>query len=232
MIKSVNTEREFVESRAERKHPSCCLITSELSQQSLVLQCNSYNQTFSSFTVDCGTGTTSLQPGLQFVFEIENSQLMSVIRNISTSTPRLTLRHLPASTDFLVKVYSVQAGVRSQPVIFHTFTTREGEKPLATMPEQAGAKSPAVGLLPVLATFLLISLVLVIIIIAVVATVRNRVLQARNSPSSQPELLSEKRGADPDFSPDIIPKESGERIEVVEVVEVVEVLMILSFISV
>ena len=86
------------------------------------------------------------------------------------------------------------------------------------MPEQAGAKSPAVGLLPVLATFLLISLVLVIIIIAVVATVRNRVLQARNSPSSQPELLSEKRDADPDLSPDLIPKESGESMEVVEVV--------------
>ena len=150
---------------------------------------------------------------------------MSVIRNISTSSPRLTLSDLPASTDFLVKVSSSQAGVRSQPVIFHTFTTREGEKPLATMPEQTGGKSP-VGLLSLLATFLLISLVLVLIIIAVVATVRNRLLQQRNSPSSQPELLSEKRDTDPDLSPDIIPKESGER------VEVVEVLMILSFISV
>ena len=214
--------------RAERKHPSCCLITSDLSQQSLVLQCNSYNQTFSSFTVDCTTTTTSLQAGVQFQFVIENSQLMSVIRNISTSSPRLTLSDLPASTDFLVKVSSSQAGVRSQPVIFHTFTTREGEKPLATMPEQTGGNSPA-GLLSLLATFLLISLVLVLIIIAVVATVRNRLRQPRNSPSSQPEHLIEKRSTDPDFSPDIIPKESGERMEVVEVVEV---LMIMSFISV
>ena len=81
-------------------------------------------------------------------------------------------------------------------------------------------------MLPLMATFLLISLVLVIIIIAVVATVRNRVLQARNSPSSQLELLSQKRDTDPDLSPDTIPKEPGES------VELVEVLMILSFISV
>ena len=203
--------------------PSCCLITSDLSQQSLVLQCNSYNQTFSSFTVDCGS--SSLQSGAQYLFEIRNSQLMSVMRNISSPRPRLTLTDLPASTDFLVKVFSSKAGVRSQPAVFQTFTTREGEKPLATMPEQTGGKSP-VGLLPLLATFLLISLVLVIIIIAVVATVRSRVIQARNSPSSQLELLSQKRDTDQDLSPDIIPKEPGKR------GEVVEVLMILSFISV
>ena len=191
-----------------------------------VLQCNSHNQTFSSFTVECSS--SSLQSGLQYLFEIRKAQVMTVIRNISTSSPRLTLRDLPASTDFLVKVYSSKAGVRSQPAVFHTFTTREGEKPLATMPEQTGGKSP-VGLLPLLATFLLISLVLVIIIIAVVATVRNRVIQARNSPSSQLELLSQKRDTDQDLSPDLIPKEPGKR---GEVVEVAEVLMIVSFISV
>ena len=173
--------------------------------------------------MDCSS--RSVQSELQYLFEIRNSQLMTVVKNISSSSPRLTLRDLPASTDFLVKVSSSRAGVRSQPIIFHTFTTREGEKPLATMPEQTGGKTP-VGLLPLLAIFLLISLVLVIIIIAVVATVRNRVLQARNSPSSQLELLSQKRDTDPDLSPDIIPKEPGES------VEVVEVLMILSFISV
>ena len=177
---------------------------------SLDLHCNSYNQTFSSFTVSC---TSTHQLGLSYLFVIKNKETEAVVTNVSTSSPSLTVQDLPASTDFLVRVDSYSGGARSHSVSLTTFTTRAGEKPLATMPERAES-SQAVGLFPLLALFLLISLVLVLLIISVTAAVRRRVLQAGNSPSGQLELLSQKPDSDPHLSPDLIPKESGNRLSV------------------
>ena len=55
---------------------------------------------------------------------------------------------------------------------------------------------------------MLISLVLVLITIAIVAVVRRKIIGARNSPSSQMELISSQK-QDVDYSPDLIPKDSG-----------------------
>ena len=59
---------------------------------------------------------------------------------------------------------------------------------------------------------LLVSLLLVLIIIGVVAVVRSKISGARNSPSSQLELLNNQKHEielELDYSPDIIPKDQG-----------------------
>ena len=195
--------------RFKTKFPAKSLIISDSADlESLALHCNSYNQTFSSFTVDCSARRQ--EQILDYLFVIKNSQTGSVVKNVSTSSARLTVLDLPSSTSFQVTVYSFQAGQRSNPVSIKTFTTRPGEKPLATMRERTEpSPSSPLGFVPILATFLLISLVLVLLIIGLVAVVRRRVLQARNSPSSQLELLSQKCDTEPHLSPDLIPKEPG-----------------------
>ena len=55
---------------------------------------------------------------------------------------------------------------------------------------------------------MLISLVLVLITIAIVALVRRKIIGARNSPSSQLELINSQK-QEMDYSPDLIPKDSG-----------------------
>ena len=57
----------------------------------------------------------------------------------------------------------------------------------------------------------MISLVLVLLTIAVVAVVRRKISRASNSPSSQLELINNQK-QDLDYSPDIIPKDSGIKI--------------------
>ena len=59
---------------------------------------------------------------------------------------------------------------------------------------------------------LLVSLLLVLIIIGAVAAVRRKISGARNSPSSQLELLNNQKHEtelELDYSPDIIPKDQG-----------------------
>jgi len=63
-------------------------------------------------------------------------------------------------------------------------------------------------LIPILGALMLISLVLVLITIAIVALVRRKIIGARNSPSSQLELINSQK-QEMDYSPDLIPKDSG-----------------------
>ena len=101
-----------------------------------MLDCNTYNQTFSSLTVSCSVRSHQTpQSKLSYQFEVKNAHTEAVLRNISTETPRLTVSGLPAASDFLISVYSSSDGVRSRPFRLEAFTTRPGEKQLATMPE-------------------------------------------------------------------------------------------------
>ena len=59
----------------------------------------------------------------------------SLLQNLSSPAPKLTVSDLPSASDFLVSVYSAMAGLRSKPFTLEAFTTRPGEKQLATMPE-------------------------------------------------------------------------------------------------
>ena len=170
---------------------------------------------------------------ISYQFEIKNIHTGIVIRNISTSTPRLTLEDLPSGSDFMVTIYSYNNGKKSKMNSLEAFTTRAGEKQLATMPEIED-KNP-LRFIPMLAVFLLISLLLVLITITIVAIIRwvgviitgkclnfikhfrRKMTSTRNSPSQQLELLTGP-GSGPskhdtmdtmDYSPDIIPKEQG-----------------------
>ena len=59
----------------------------------------------------------------------------------------------------------------------------------------------------------LITLVLVLITNAIVALVRQKIIGARNSPSSQFELITSQK-QEMDYSPDLIPKDSGNYLSV------------------
>ena len=101
-----------------------------------MLVCNIFNQTFSSFTVDC-TKSTNLESTsrLSFQFEVRNIHTGAIIRNVSSSSPRLTLRELPSASDYIINVYSYFGGKKSKAYTLEGFKTRTGEKQLATMPE-------------------------------------------------------------------------------------------------
>lgn len=67
-------------------------------------------------------------------------------------------------------------------------------------------------IIPIAVGILLVSLLLVLIIIGAVAVVRRKISGARNSPSSQLELLNNQKletGLELDYSPDLIPKDQG-----------------------
>ena len=70
-----------------------------------------------------------------FQFEIKNAHSQRIIRNISTATPRLTIEDMQPSSDFIINVYSYLDGQKSKPYRLEGFTTRSGEKQLATKPE-------------------------------------------------------------------------------------------------
>ena len=137
----------------------------------ILLVCNIFNQTFSSFTVDC-TQSANLGSAsqLSFQFEVRNLHSGAIIRNVSSSGPRLTVRGLPSASDYIISVFSYSGGRKSPAYTLEGFTTRPGEKQLATMPEMEN-RSP-LRLIPVLGGFLLISLLLVLITITVVAIIR------------------------------------------------------------
>ena len=143
-----------------------------LGVSNIALECNIFNQTFSSFTENCDADGTFnfLHSRINYQFEIKNIHTGMVIRNISTSTPRLTLEDLPPGSDFLITIYSYNNGKKSKMNILEGFTTRAGEKQLATMPEIEN-KNP-LRFIPMLAVFLLISLLLVLITITIVAIIR------------------------------------------------------------
>lgn len=168
-------------------------------------ECNTFNQTYTSFTIDCSMKETS-NKNLFFQFEIKNAHSQRIIRNISTAAPKLTVEDLQPSSDFIISVYSYINGQKSKPYKLEGFTTRSGEKQLATKPELE-SRNP-LKLIPILGALMLISLVLVLITIAIVALVRRKIIGARNSPSSQLELINSQK-QDMDYSPDLIPKDSG-----------------------
>jgi len=169
-------------------------------------ECNTFNQTYTSFTIDCIMKENSAK-NVFFQFEIRNAHSQRVIRNISTASPKLTVEDLPPSNDFIISVYSYLNGQKSKAYKLEGFTTRTGEKQLATKPELESSRNP-LKLIPILGALMLISLVLVLITIAIVAVVRRKIIGARNSPSSQMELISSQK-QDVDYSPDLIPKDSG-----------------------
>ena len=137
----------------------------------ILLVCNIFNQTFSSFTVDCSKSTNLESTSqLSFQFEVRNIHSGAIIRNVSSSSPRLTLKELPSASDYIINVYSYFGGKKSKVYTLEGFTTRPGEKQLATMPEMEN-KNP-LRLIPVLGGFLLISLLLVLITITIVAIIR------------------------------------------------------------
>ena len=70
-----------------------------------------------------------------FQFEIKNAHSQRIIRNISTAVPKLTIEDLQPSSDFIISVYSYLNGQKSKPYKLEGFTTRSGEKQLATKPE-------------------------------------------------------------------------------------------------
>ena len=100
-----------------------------------MLDCSTYNQTFSSFTVACSVRPGRPQDTQSYQFEVRNAHSPALLQNISSPTPRLTVTDLPSASDFLISVYSAMAGHRSKPFTLAGFTTRPGEKQLATMPE-------------------------------------------------------------------------------------------------
>ena len=75
------------------------------------------------------------QDSQSYQFEVRTAHSPSLLQNISSPTPRLTVRDLPSASDFQISVYSAMAGLRSRPFTLEAFTTRPGEKQLATMPE-------------------------------------------------------------------------------------------------
>lgn len=173
-----------------------------------VTECNTYNQTFSSFTIECSLSpeTSIHQDQTLFIFEIKNAHTEILLRNLSSPIPKLSVDGLPSASDFRISVFSNTNGKRSKPFNLEGFTTRPGEKQLATMPEIETKNK--LRFTPLLGVILLISLVLVLLTIAVVAVVRRKISRASNSPSSQLELINNQK-QDLDYSPDIIPKDSG-----------------------
>jgi len=182
------------------------------SPPALLSSCTTYNETYTSFTIDCSLRIEAapLSHSLSYLFEVRDAHSQRSIRNVTTTEPKVALVDLPPSSDFVILVRSVSQSGFSQPVKLEGFTTRSGEKQLATKPELE-SRNP-LKLIPILGALILISLVLVVITIGVVAVVRRRMVggSTHTSPSSQLELLdNHKCGSElQDYSPDVIPKDT------------------------
>lgn len=187
-------------------HPCIYQIILREDAGAAVTECNTYNQTFSSFTIKCSMLEETLTDLSFFLFEIKNAHTKDIIRNVTSYAPELTVKDLPSASDFLISVYSYRNGQKSKVYNMEGFTVRPGEKQLATMREVDSDIS--YRFIPILGIILLVSLVLVLVTIAVVAIVRRKISRASNSPSSQLELINNQK-PDLDYSPDIIPKDSG-----------------------
>jgi len=202
-----------VASNGQSGQPCTFSIQPQGSPPALLSSCTTYNETYTSFTVDCSLRVEAapLSHGLSYLFEVRDAHSQRSIRNVTTTEPKVALVDLPPSSDFVILVRSVSQNGFSQPVKLEGFTTRSGEKQLATKPELE-SRNP-LKLIPILGALILISLVLVVITIAVVAVVRRRMVggSTHASPSSQLELLdNHKCGSEmQDYSPDVIPKDSG-----------------------
>ena len=116
---------------------SKCLINSGKSL-SAVKSCTSYNQTFTSFTIECylsNNNNNNNNNNELFLFEVFDAHSMETVSNISSSSPRVTLTGLPSSADFIIHVLAVGGGGggggQQQPYITEAFTLRTGEKQVA-----------------------------------------------------------------------------------------------------
>jgi len=187
-------------------HPCIYQIILREDAGAAVTECNTYNQTFSSFTINCSMLEETLTDLSFFLFEIKNAHTKDIIRNVTSYAPELTVKDLPSASDFLISVYSYRNGQKSKVYNMEGFTVRPGEKQLATMREVDSDIS--YRFIPILGIILLVSLVLVLVTIAVVAIVRRKISGASNSPSSQLELINNQK-QDLDYSPDVIPRPSG-----------------------
>jgi hypothetical protein len=107
-----------------------------------IKSCTSYNQTFTSFTIECflvdksTTSATSINSNSNvFLFEVFDAHSMATVSNITSSSPRVTLTGLPSSADFIIHVLAVGGGGGAagghQPYITEAFTLRTGEKQVA-----------------------------------------------------------------------------------------------------
>jgi hypothetical protein len=109
-----------------------------------IKSCTSYNQTFTSFTIECflvdksttsATSTNSNSNSNVFLFEVFDAHSMATVSNITSSSPRVTLTGLPSSADFIIHVLAVGgvggAAGGHQPYITEAFTLRTGEKQVA-----------------------------------------------------------------------------------------------------
>jgi hypothetical protein len=109
---------------------------------SLIKSCTSYNQTFTSFTVECylvdRSTAATYSSNTIFLFEVFDAHSMETVSNISSSSPRVTLTGLPSSADFIIHVLALNGGGGGgddrgghQPYITEAFTLRTGEKQVA-----------------------------------------------------------------------------------------------------
>jgi len=106
-----------------------------------IKSCTSYNQTFTSFTIECflvdksTTSATTNSNSNVFLFEVFDAHSMATVSNITSSSPRVTLTGLPSSADFIIHVIAVGGGGGAagghQPYITEAFTLRTGEKQVA-----------------------------------------------------------------------------------------------------
>ncbi len=109
-----------------------------------IKSCTSYNQTFTSFTIECflvDKSTSSATSAITnsnsnvFLFEVFDAHSMATVSNITSSSPRVTLTGLPSSADFIIHVLAVGGGGGAagghQPYITEAFTLRTGEKQVA-----------------------------------------------------------------------------------------------------
>jgi hypothetical protein len=106
-----------------------------------IKSCTSYNQTFTSFTIECflvdnsATSTNINSNSNVFLFEVFDAHSMATVSNITSSSPRVTLTGLPSSADFIIHVLAVGGGGGAagghQPYITEAFTLRTGEKQVA-----------------------------------------------------------------------------------------------------
>ena len=92
--------------------------------------------------MSCSVRPGRPQDSQSYQFEVRSAHSPALLQNLSSSTPRLTVSDLPSASDFLVSVYSAMAGLRSKPFTLEGFTTRPGEKQLATMPELEATQHP------------------------------------------------------------------------------------------
>lgn len=214
-----------VNSLGTSTEPCTFTIQREGVSMSWIKSCTSYNQTFTSFTIECflvdRTATaTAVATAVannnnnMFLFEVFDAHSMETVSNITSSSPRVTLTGLPSSADFIIHVLAVGGGGAGgqQPYIIEAFTLRTGEKQVAA---SIGLESRnPIGFLPILGVLAGIFIVLVILTLAVVVAVRRRLgglarMMVRRESDTKTTAHSRQPAKDwaaAPNSPDIIPR--------------------------